>query len=86
MSKANDGGPAFPQTDCALPPTTPYSGMSLRAWLAGMAMQALMSDAATAIAIGEMNEQDPIRTGQHVARRACELADFLIAELEKDKP
>lgn len=87
MSKPNDGGPAFPRATTIGANGQPWNdeqpGMSLRAWMAGMAMQGLMSDSTTVMVIGEMNEQDPERTGQHIARRACELADFLIAELEK---
>lgn len=38
MSNQNDGGPAFPCND-----EHGYSGMSLRDWFAGMAMQAMIS-------------------------------------------
>jgi hypothetical protein len=77
----NDGGSAFPATwydrdsmgEIAIRGTEP--GMSLRAWLAGMALCG-------------MHARDAFDEGQaepaQRARLACIDADALIAELEKD--
>ena len=74
MSKPNDGGPAFSQTDCALPPNVPYSGMSLRAWLAGMAMGSILAG----LNPGADYDWDK------AAQIAVKHADTLLSELEKE--
>lgn len=77
--KANDGGPAFPAHDYVVGDLQKDGfqklgesrGMTLRAWLAGMAIS------------GEAysSQYDP----KEYAKAACNLADAVIAELEKDK-
>lgn len=72
----NDGGPAFPQTRdswyCANlgEPPAP-SGMSLRTWLAGLAMQGMLADSRCGHTAGE------------IAYLSVYQADALIAELAK---
>lgn len=65
-----DGGPAFPIGSGQVP----SPGMSLRAWLAGLAMQAIITLDGAADC-----------TPKEVAHDAIMQADALIAELEKDK-
>lgn len=43
MSKANDGGPAFPRPGYGGVSGTEQGGMSLRDWFAGQAMAAIIS-------------------------------------------
>jgi hypothetical protein len=74
MSKINDGGPAFPQTGCALPPNVPYSGMSKREVLAGMAMQGFAANA-------DLNSL----LDSTVQSASVRWADALISELGKGK-
>lgn len=71
-TKPNTGGPVFAQTN------VPYSGMSLRAWLAGMAMQGLCLKATGTYDEGPCNSA--------IAGRSIKLADLMLAELEKDNP
>jgi hypothetical protein len=84
MSAPKDGGQAFPVPEqhgqqydaarekweeghiCAVP------GMSLRAWFAGMAMQAVISN------------PDTVSGTESVVMYAVKYADALIAELEKE--
>ena len=73
ITKPNDGGPAFPQGYLDGPEVDP-SGMSLRAWFAGMAMQGLITN------------PDTVSEVEIVAKFSIQYADALIAELEKEKP
>ena len=77
QNRVNDGGPAFPV------PMVPHDsqggytevrwqGMSLRAWMAGKAMQGILAD-------GVSYDWDVVR----MAKASVTLADALIAELEK---
>lgn len=63
----NTGGPAFPAPFGLSHITT--QGMTLRDWFAGQAMQGNMPDTATDREI--------------VARKACRMADAMLAEREK---
>jgi hypothetical protein len=84
MSKANDGGPAFP-----LPSEVgirhfndpgAYPGLSLRDWFAGKAMQ------------GELSAQSdtagfyPSSSASKLAEMCYAMADAMIAERAKEKP
>lgn len=71
MAHPNTGGPAFPRVATIW--NDEQDGMSLRAWLAGMAMQGFLC--------GSLLDRDP----ELVALASCKQADALIAELEKDK-
>ncbi len=84
MSKINDGGPAFPRPSGPEPRVDSYhecfEGMSLRAWLAGIAMQGILQSCEP-MKYGVTGEES-----ESVAESALMCADALIAELEKDKP
>jgi hypothetical protein len=85
MSKPKDGGPAFPTP--AEPfldgpqgkqPASAWGmegkpGMSLRAWLAGMAMSNLVWN-------------DTVSRIEQAAKLSVKMADALLAELEKETP
>ena len=69
----NDGGPAFPTTDydhCpdGVPRPTNYWGMSLRDWLAGMALGRYYS-----------GHQAPV----YIAEEVYKIADAMLAERAK---
>ena len=76
MNKINDGGPAFPADMQRRDPLTnewsdlPPQGMSLREWLAGMALQGLL---ACSDVEGSAND---------LAKDAIAYADELLDELE----
>ena len=76
MSEINDGGPAFPTTGHTwvggVKVPTSRSGMSLRAYFAGQAMQGMIS-----------HHGDP-HIREEMAVRAVASADALIAELRKE--
>lgn len=79
MTTPHDGGPAFP-VHTALELHQGLSGMSLRAWLAGMAMQGMLVN-------GFMPNQATKNLGKspyNYASAAVEMADALISELEKE--
>ena len=87
MSKPNDGGPAFPQSGTVSPSGGMYvsvdhggGGMSLRAWLAGMAMQGLLANPFYAEQNAGMERGCP----DELARACICNTDALIAELEKE--
>lgn len=77
----DDGGPAFPVVP-QLGPARPgewasapiHPGMSIRVWLAGMAMAGLMQDSSVAC--------DSKEARDHWAKTACQLADAMIAALK----
>jgi hypothetical protein len=77
MSNKSDGGPAFP---CDGPEilNARHSGMSLRDWFAGMAMQRLLIVAGDAI-----SKMDAADLQELLARKSFEMADARIAEREK---
>ena len=68
MSKVNDGGSAFPYETWSR-----NSGMSLRDWFAGMAMQGHMASWG----------QHDVTDYSEIAVGAYRLADAMIAEKEK---
>jgi len=82
-----DGGPAFPriqtiQVENSNPDAPPtllpcydYEGMSLRDWFAGQALSGLAES-------GVIENYEPL----HIARVCCQLADAVLAELERAKP
>ena len=86
MSKTKDGGPAFPTTreirdsSGQLCGTESFPGMSLRAWLAGMAMQGICS---TLTPERVKEHYDGTLGGKIVAKASVVIADAMIAELEK---
>ena len=79
----NDGGPAFPckYNPCGLdtsmhkPELSPRQcrGMTIRAWLAGLAMQSIIAN------------PDTVSGVESVAIFSTKYADALIAQLEKEK-
>ena len=81
MSKPKDGGPAFPVSVGMGPLSANFAspGMSLRAWLAGMAC--------SSVAVGVLcNAQGAELSEQALAKASVRIADALIAELEKEIP
>ena len=92
MTKPNDGGPAFPRTrdtefgDGVM--DNGSTGMSLRAWLAGQALPAVITKGPSFSlkqleAYSEAQKQALMNTMHSVwAETACLAADALIAELE----
>ena len=86
MSKPNDGGPAFPQMFFASGGKYP-EGMSLRAWLAGMAIGPLMaSDGFEATVMRNPKFDLETMLPKFAAQEAVRIADALISELEKETP
>jgi hypothetical protein len=99
MSTPDDGGPAFPRPvqddrDCAGRFTSGYGGMSLRAYFAGQAMQAMLAnprlvDWAGGIEFAKGLLPDRINLDSHESRgalvfKATQLADQLMASLAKE--
>lgn len=78
--KPNDGGPAFPQTFFAGEKCP--TGMSLRAWLAGGAMQGILASYPDGMRCADL----PDSTCNVWANASVRMADALIAELNKEKP
>lgn len=82
-NKPNDGGPAFARPGFTAEQTESQEGMSLRAWLAGMAMQGIMHHESMVRLVAFQEGRGPEK---EIAVRAAAIADALIAELEMDKP
>lgn len=75
----NNGGPAFPSVHPHFPGAigiTRDSGMTLRQWYAGLAMQGMATIA--------LEDGDMLLGWADMARAAVIAADALIAELAKD--
>ena len=68
MSKANNGGPAFPCDITANGHRIVCDGMTLRDWYAGMAVQGLLSDASVQ------------GTPEEFAQRSFSVADAMLKE------
>lgn len=81
MSKPNDGGPAFPNVAIYASNDPPRGGMSLRAWLAGMALNEKEHSAITSAWFEAHPGKDCVT---NVEIRVWN-ADRMIAELEKGK-
>lgn len=85
MSKANDGGPAFP-TDGEYAGF--QSGMSIRDWFAGQAMNALMSalHSSENTAKALLKEATRLKESpeQFIAITAFEYADAMLAARSKE--
>lgn len=81
MKTTNDGGPAFPVT------TIGETGMSLRDWFAGMALQALVAKAPLMDAEGEhgpkFDKQTLTQFRHDMAVSAYDYADAMLAERSK---
>ena len=77
----NDGGPAFPSVQPEGPMTGNCNwGMSLRNWFAGMALNGWIGTyGEDACPIGDIEEC------QSVAKLCYQLADAMLAEMEKQK-
>jgi hypothetical protein len=78
----NDGGPAFPATveeysGGLSTKEVHYPGMSLRDWLAGMAMQGLI--------VSVWKETGADYTANSCAKEAYQFADAMLAEKEKGR-
>lgn len=78
MGKIDDGGPAFPLSIKHFEDYDdhPQTGMSLRHWFAGMAMQGFCVQSTGAYDKGPCNEA--------IVERSCLISDLLIATLRKD--
>ncbi len=78
----NDGGLAFPMPSGAEPrvdETTHYNeGMTYRQWLAGMAMQGMLSN-------GQMFDDSEFSEKQCLAFASVNIADAMIAKLQGGK-
>jgi hypothetical protein len=61
-------------------------GMTLREYYAGLAMQALTTGLQTGVAMGKISIKSEMDELDIVVKSSVELADALLAELEKDKP
>lgn len=98
-TKPNDGGPAFPVMEYTYsasgdirPEPTIQIGMSLRAWLAGMALQSTIAtgvegsigDAAKRLGIPTEKYKAEMHWPKLCAKEAVAFADALIEELEKE--
>jgi hypothetical protein len=89
----DDGGPAFPFTpneQTILPNGTwnqtyepGESGMSLRDWFAGMALQGIVGSTVYVTAIVTAEDADPPKILQSFAANAYDIADAMIAERNK---
>lgn len=81
--KIDDGGPAFPILDGSEAGLSlRHPGMSLRAWLAGKAMQSVMDSL-------YREKENPINSDEapeFVADTALEFADALVAKLKAGQP
>lgn len=80
MNAKNNGGPAFPfptHDSNGISGQFAHSGMTLRDWFAGMAMQGIFAGLA-----GE-KDADPSGLEVHVARAGYLMADAML--LERDK-
>lgn len=81
MGKPNNH-PAFPVTgypgDKNLPPVRPNTGMGIRDWFAGMAVQGLLAGTETVFdVLGSMTEFE------RLAERAYQVADAMMIEREE---
>lgn len=78
MSERDDGGPAFPRSGTdgpeGYPGVSEQSGMTLRDWFAGQAMNGFASDPSS---------HDLFDDKDDMARNAYEVADAMIKEREK---
>lgn len=78
-----DGGLAFPvQEDSKLHASY---GMSLRQWYAGMAMQSIFGGIGAQIVANRDQRYDETNWAEIVAKNSLDMADAMIAELEKDQ-
>ena len=77
-TKIDDGGPVHPCSDASY--HTGFSGMSLRAWLAGEAMQGLLGTSPI------FNPNWLAKTPSARATHAVAEADALITALKEPKP
>lgn len=73
----SDGGPAFPCEDGSLQP--PSTGMSLRDWMAGMALQGLLGNA-------PHDERAKDYSPSILANVAYRVADAMIVQREQRRP
>lgn len=69
-----NGGPAFPVTDASDPN---FNGMSLRTYIANKQFPFALNEVRRVLGGGVLNPYG------EAAKRACQMADALIAELEK---
>lgn len=94
MSKNNDGGPAFPVADYDHRTFSPetvsetrrlLSGMSLRAYAAIQVAQGIVSNDEAIERFAAASKSQLIPPSGMIATAACQIADALIAELERDQ-
>lgn len=92
MGDVNNGGPAFPAPQFAVHESVDQQkilqlgqaqGMTLRQWLAGMAMQGLLSDMDTRTSLSNSADINGVSFAQEVAMQAFDHADAMIAESNK---
>lgn len=84
MTSKPDGGPAFPRTlvkDRPYGQFEPEDGMTLRDWMAGMALQGMCTQAFESALIDKETGKKPT-TGKF-AREAYNFADAMLAERSK---
>lgn len=81
--KTNPKGPAFPVSTAVYHPVTmmdvpdPRMGITLRAYIATAAMSGML---------GDSSEERYITSAKEIAECSVEMADMLIAELNKTTP
>lgn len=87
MNTPNDGGPAFPCSTWELKDGvqigTPVSGMSLRDWFAGLAMQQMCAGPGARMVADQDDRYDQTNWKYIVASNAYMFADAMIAERSK---
>ena len=79
MSQFNSGGPFHPQPDIG-----EYEGITRRDWLAGMAMQGVLSNASYVDGLNKTCEVGTIKMSELLADVAYDYADAMIAEGDND--
>jgi hypothetical protein len=79
MNTINNGGPAFPTVNSQ--GGFMGAGMSLRAWLTGMALQGILSNKETVPIMSSLFDQGE-EPDQEIARLSLKFADAVLANLE----
>ncbi len=83
--KTNDGGPAFPceyeDVKSPYPRTIVQTGLSVRDWFAGMALQGMISDTIATIGGEPITPENAVEL---ISARSYEYADAMLKERNKE--